>query len=111
MLADAIVLHLIADWIFQNDWMARNKSSLLHPAAWVHGLIHLIAMILLFHPLIAIAIAIVHMLIDIRKPLSWWSKVYRQTTEGEYSIHVSIWLDQVFHIAILFLAVKIIDAT
>ena len=107
MLVNAIVLHLIADWIFQNDWIARNKSSLLHPAAWVHGFIHLAFLVALFPPLIAIAIAASHVLIDTRSPVKIWQRLYRQTTEGEYAIHVAIWLDQVFHIAILALAVQI----
>jgi hypothetical protein len=34
------VAHLVADWLLQNNWMAKNKSSLVHPAAWVHALIH-----------------------------------------------------------------------
>jgi len=109
MLIEAICLHLIADWIFQNDWMAKNKGSLAHPAAWVHGGIHFLAMLILFAPMVAGAIALVHMLIDTRKPLGGWSKFYRQTTEGEYAIHVSIWLDQVAHIVVLYLAVKIIE--
>ena len=34
-----LVAHLVADWILQNDWMARNKMKLSHPAAWVHSTI------------------------------------------------------------------------
>lgn len=107
MLINRIVAHLIADWIFQNDWMARNKTSLKHPAAWVHGGIHLIAMLFVFPILVAIGIAIVHMLIDTRKPVQWWQRIYGHTTEGPYALTVSIWLDQVFHIAVIALATGI----
>jgi hypothetical protein len=67
-------------------------------------------MMIVFEPSIALAIAIMHMLIDTRIPISLWQKLYKQTTEGAYAIHVSIWLDQVFHIAILYLVVKIIES-
>ena len=33
----ALVAHLVADWLLQNDWMAHQKTSLSHSAAWVHG--------------------------------------------------------------------------
>lgn len=105
MLVDGIVAHLIADWIFQNHWMAMNKGKLTHPAAWVHGGIHFIAMLFVFSFPIALAIAITHMLIDTRKPVQWWQSVYKQTTEGAYALPVSIWLDQVFHITVIALFV------
>lgn len=111
MLANAIVLHLIADWIFQNDWIARNKTNLRHGGAWIHLLIHFIAMSIVFHPLSAAIIALSHMMIDTRKPVIWWQRVFRQTTDGDYAIHVSIWLDQVFHISIIAAMVAITGGT
>ena len=38
------VAHLVADWLFQNDWIARNKISLRHPAAWIHAAIRALAL-------------------------------------------------------------------
>lgn len=99
-----IVAHLIADWFFQNHWMAQYKTNLSHPAAWIHGLFHFVFMLLVFPPVIAVFIVAAHMLIDTRKPLVWWRRVYRQTTSGDFAIHVAIWEDQVAHIAILALA-------
>lgn len=96
-----IVAHLVADWIFQNHWMATNKSSLTHLAAWTHGVIHFIAMLFVFTPLVALLIACTHMLIDTRRPIQWWQRVYKQTTDGVYAISVSIWLDQVSHIVVI----------
>jgi hypothetical protein len=66
MLTNAIVAHLIADWIFQSDWIATHKTSLAHPAAWVHGMFHLLVMLLIFPTHVAIAIAAIHMVIDTR---------------------------------------------
>ncbi|MCP4422135.1 MAG: DUF3307 domain-containing protein [Chloroflexi bacterium] len=108
MLINGIVAHLIADWIFQNDWMARNKTNLRHPAAWVHSGIHLIAMLFIFPIWAAILIAGMHMLIDTRKPVQFWQRIFRQTTKGPSALTVSIWLDQVFHITILAIVVALI---
>lgn len=118
LLVWGIVLHLIADWPLQNDWMANNKQSLLHPAAWVHSAIHGVWLAMIFG-WVAIPLAFAHMLIDTRKPLEWWSKLIRQTQPSERyltfpkerdrasmmyfplwdaGIEVRFWTDQVFHI-------------
>lgn len=103
-----IVWHLIADWIFQNAWMSDNKSSLLHPASWVHSGIHFLGLLLIFPVWMAGIIAVLHLLIDTRVPLQWWRKVYRQTREGDVALHVALWSDQVLHIAVLALAALVI---
>lgn len=104
LIVRGILVHLFADWFLQNEWMAINKVNLRHPAAWVHAGIHTVLMLLVFHPLIAFFIGIAHLLIDTRVPLAWWRKVYGQTTEGIFAIHVAIWEDQVAHILIVALA-------
>ncbi len=105
-----IVVHLFCDWILQNDWMAKYKSSLLHPASWVHSGIHLIGLLLIFPWWMAVIIASIHLLIDTRIPLQWWRKVYRQTREGEVALHVALWSDQVLHITVLAVAALMIGA-
>lgn len=98
----AIVLHLIGDWVLQNDWMAFNKMSLHHPAAWVHGGIHAGLLLLVFPWYAALSVAFVHMLIDTRRPILWWMEHFKQmTVEGPHVLLVEIWLDQVFHIVVL----------
>ena len=92
-----VTAHLFADWLLQNHWMATYKSSLKHPAAWVHGGIHFLFMLLVFPPAWALVIATVHILIDTRRPLIWWRKTYRQTQTGDAALHVAIWGDQVAH--------------
>jgi len=96
-----ILAHLIADWVFQNDYIAKNKGNLRHPAAWVHGIIHACFSAFVFGPLVGVAIGASHMLIDTRIPLRWWQHVIKQTSEGPYAIPVSIWLDQVFHFVVI----------
>ena len=99
LLVWGIVLHLIADWPLQNDWMANNKMKRRvkkmhippgepgvinytkwwdrHPAAYVHAGIHGILLALIFG-WVAIPLAITHLLIDTRKPVVWWSRLIRQ---------------------------------
>lgn len=96
-----VVAHLIADWVFQNDWIAKNKSQLFSPACFVHGAIHAAALSLIFPSIIVWCIVVLHMVIDTRIPVKLWQNTIGQTTEGPYALHVSIWLDQVFHIAVI----------
>ena len=96
-----LVLHLIGDWLLQNDWMAKWKSDLRHPAAWVHGAIHggLITLVVGWKG--GVLLAVLHMLVDTRVPQRWWSRVFRQSQTGEMASHVMVWGDQVIHIATL----------
>ena len=103
----AVLLHLVADWILQSDWMANHKANLRHPAGWVHGVIHVALMLLAFPPLIALSIGILHVLIDTRLPAQFWSRIYKGPSNGPYQIHVAVWMDQVFHLIILAIAVKV----
>lgn len=118
LLVWGIVLHLIADWPLQNDWMANNKMYLrTSRAGYVHAGIHGIFLSIIFG-WAAIPLAVVHLLIDTRKPVIWWSKWFEQTqphgalleTEDmdgqsgrlvflyDLGLEVRIWTDQVFHI-------------
>jgi hypothetical protein len=119
-----IVIHLFCDWVLQNHWMAENKYRfagprdylrflgpapvgegplflLPHPAAFVHASIHGVTLLLIFPWPSALIIAVIHLLIDTRVPLSWWRKFYKQTTTGDMALHVAIWGDQVLHIFVL----------
>jgi hypothetical protein len=100
----AIALHLFADFILQNDWMAKNKTSLKHPASWTHGGIHFLAMAIVFPLWVAVIISILHVLFDTRKPLEWWRKFYRKTMGGEIAIPLALWEDQTLHIVIIAMA-------
>lgn len=97
----AVVAHLVADWLLQNDWMARNKVSLAHPAAWVHFGIHTGLLWPILGWEAALALGLSHLLIDTRVPLRWWRKTIRQTTDGYIGELVAITSDQVVHIICL----------
>jgi len=95
------VIHLVIDWLAQNEWMAVNKAKRRkrfewradgtwitrwwdrHPAAYVHAGLHGGAQLLIFPWPAALAIAVTHLLIDTRVPVIWWSKLIRQTQPAE----------------------------
>ncbi len=106
----AIAVHFVADWFLQNHWMATNKSSLKHAAAWTHSGIHVVLLFFVLSPVAAIAIGVTHLLIDTRVPLTWWRAIFRQTREGDAALHVAIWQDQVAHILILLAVISILEA-
>ena len=101
LLVWSIVVHLIADWLFQNDWMALHKVDLRHPAAWVHSGIHALGLCLVFAWPVALLIGLTHLLIDTRKPLLWWMRVIKQMPKDARFPILEIWLDQVMHITAL----------
>jgi hypothetical protein len=123
-----IVLHLIADWPLQNDWLSRNKVKVFHPAGYIHASIHTFCLSFVFG-WAAFALGLAHLLIDFRKPVQWWSRLVRQTqpqnriyyqrllswqTAEEIRIYdigleVRIWTDQVFHIACVAAAALLIS--
>lgn len=99
-----IVLHLIADWPLQSDWMATKKMLranlgmipgdgmttapsrmhpytlwfVRHPAAYIHAGIHGLFLAIVFG-WVAAPIAVAHLIIDCRWPVAKWSQLMRQT--------------------------------
>lgn len=73
-------VHIVADWFLQNHWMATHKTSLKHPAAYVHSGIHGVLSLLVFPWPVALALFVAHLLIDLRTPLLWWGRVVGQST-------------------------------
>lgn len=94
----ALVAHLVADWILQNDWMARNKSSLLHPAAWVHSAIQAICLGLALDWQAGLVLGLAHLLIDTRIPLAFWIRVFKKSDYATEASMIAMGLDQTFHI-------------
>lgn len=98
---NALVAHLVGDWLLQNDWIAQHKSSLAHPASWIHGAIHALLLGLALGWVAGLVLGITHILVDTRLPLRWWGGLIRQTGEGPMRDHVLIWNDQVIHIGLI----------
>jgi len=92
------MLHLIADWLLQNEWMAVNKVRLTHPAAWIHGGIHGVLLGLIFGWAGGVTLALLHIVIDTRVPIRWWNKVFKRCEDSSDLPILLIGCDQVLHI-------------
>ena len=108
----AIILHLVADWPLQTDWMACNKIHLGHAAAWVHSGIHAALLLLVFPWYFALGIGFTHVLIDTRRPVQWWINTFKRIPPSTpfYEL-IEMWMDQVFHIIVLAAAALLFAAT
>src|SRR5512142_3403400 len=95
----ALMAHLVADWLLQNDWMAMNKTRLSHPAGWVHASIHAICLGLALGPLAGAVLGAIHLLLDTRVPLEWWIRVFKKSDKVPEARLIAIWTDQVIHLA------------
>lgn len=107
LLVWGVVAHALADWLLQNEWIAENKVSLGHPAAWVHGGIHYGCLAFVFPFSWAAGIALIHMAIDTRGPRQRWANLIGQTTKGEMGTHVALWVDQVMHMSVIAVAARL----
>jgi hypothetical protein len=106
-----LIAHLIADWLLQNDWMAKNKMSLRHPASWTHATIYTISITLALGWQAGLVLGFIHLLVDTRRALGWWQHFFKQTTHGPYALHTAIWADQVIHIVTIALWVHFVGIT
>jgi len=104
------IAHIIGDFMLQNEWMATYKTSLLHPASWVHSGIHFIVLLFVFSPFLALLLAISHLLIDTRVPLREWRRFYKQTNDPKNPAFISfaMWQDQVLHLLCIYFAAWIV---
>lgn len=108
LLVWGILAHLIADWILQTEWMVQHKPSLRHPAAWVHGGIHVLALCFVLPWSLALLIGLTHMLIDTRMPVLWWKWLVGKTAVGPQTLIVEIAVDQVLHVLVLAVVIGLV---
>jgi hypothetical protein len=104
----ALVAHLVADWLLQNDWMAHHKASLAHPAAWVHGAIQALALSWALGWSAGLALGLLHMLIDTRVPLGWWIDKFKKSANAPDASNIALWTDQALHIAVIALWIELV---
>jgi hypothetical protein len=102
-----LVAHLVADWILQNDWMARNKTSLRHPAAWTHAGIQVLCLGLSLGWLAGLVLGVAHLLIDTRGPVEWWIRCFKKCGRAPEAVTIAIWLDQTLHVVCIALWVAL----
>jgi len=104
------VVHLVVDWLFQNEWIAEHKTDLTHPAGYVHAGAHAVALLLVFPWAAAMAIGVAHFVIDTRRPLELWARVVSQTREGPIAVPLHIWRDQTLHVAVIAAAALLVGS-
>ncbi|MHC1764466.1 MAG: DUF3307 domain-containing protein [Verrucomicrobiia bacterium] len=97
----ALVAHLVADWLLQNDWMALHKADLRHPAGWVHASIHAVLLGLALGWKGGLVLGTLHLLIDTGRPLSWWIRIFKKSDDAPLAGVIRLWTDQVLHIALI----------
>jgi hypothetical protein len=112
-----LIGHLVADWMLQNDWMARNKQRRwLSPAIMAHCAIYTLILVLslwLAHPpnvttpqyvVFALLIFLSHWLIDAGHLAAGWMRLLRQTP-----LHfVQLMVDQTLHLLVLVALVELL---
>lgn len=96
-----LVAHLIADWLLQNDWMARNKHNLRHPAGWVHAVIYGVALGLAVGWLGGLVLGTLHLIIDTGDPVGWWVKHFKRCEGAPHAMLIKVCTDQVLHITLI----------
>ncbi|MCL4861461.1 MAG: DUF3307 domain-containing protein [Caldilineaceae bacterium] len=105
-----LVGHLIADWMLQNDWMARNKlQQWLAPAIFVHCTIYTLTLLIMvwsWQPdhfvtpqslLFGAGIFLSHWIIDAGNLAARWMQWLRQSRLP----FVQIMVDQTMHVVII----------
>ena len=78
--------------------MARNKTSLLHPAAWLHAAIHGVCLGLALNWLAGVILGFIHLLIDTRVPVDWWMRHFKRCGQAPESGTIALFLDQTVHL-------------
>ncbi len=105
-----LLAHLVADWVLQNDWMARNKVSLRHPAAWTHAGIQALCLGVALGWQAGLALGMVHLLVDTRVPVSWWIRNVKKCAQAPEATTIAIALDQTLHIVCIAVWVALVKS-
>lgn len=105
-----LLFHLIGDYLFQNDWMANEKTRD-SKVAVLHAVTYSALFLFIVSPLLWLIIFITHFLIDRFRLATYWIKLvnwnWKSTNFGyanDKPKWMSVWLmiivDNIFHILI-----------
>jgi hypothetical protein len=87
--------------------MAHHKTSLSHPAAWVHGAIQGLALAWALGWQVGLALGLLHTLIDTRVPLRWWIDAFKKSGDAPDASNIALWTDQALHLAVIALWIEL----
>lgn len=76
LIVGAVAVHFVCDWPLQSSWMAEHKADPQHAAGYLHALVHGVGLGFLLG-WVALAVAGVHWLIDIKRPRRFWARLVR----------------------------------
>ena len=107
---DALVGHLVGDYLLQNDWMAQNKKRNSFPCA-VHCLLWTIAVCLCagwMSPIAWCALFATHFIQDRKHVVLWWMKSIGQErfATGVLSPWSVVVVDNIWHIVTIWIVSK-----
>jgi hypothetical protein len=112
-----LIGHLVADWLLQNDWMARKKQQgILNFACLFHCIIYTLTLLMIlwlvlpnglanppYFPFAGVVL-VSHWCIDAFKLAQKWGQFFQQTDTPM----VRIVVDQTFHLLVLALLTELL---
>lgn len=115
-----LLLHVLGDYLFQNDWIAKNKSLPTkegYLACVVHVSIYGLAFSVIAPSISSLLIIVLsHFIIDKWRLAKFWFKLVNWNWKSDYGFNddkpfaIAIWLlfiaDNWFHVFINYLAIK-----
>lgn len=115
-----LIFHLLGDYIFQNDWIAQNKTKDTvtgYVACFIHVVIYTLPFLLYYGDGLDIfVIGISHFIIDKFRLATYWIQLINWRKGDNYGFshdkpaYIAFWLmiiyDNAFHIIINYLAIK-----
>lgn len=108
-----LMAHILGDWILQTEWQALNKETnwrAMTAHVSVYSAVVLVVLGVRFGWTDAsvyaavVALAIVHVILDRRRPLLWFMRVARITVAREPEAWFMIAVDQAVHVLFLGMA-------
>ena len=113
---EQLILHLVGDYLLQNDWMAlgkKNRGAFGHLTCTVHCLLYSLPFFLITSPLQVTLIFVTHFLIDRWYFIKWYmnlvgQKKFAQPPTAPWSI---FFVDNTFHLVCNYLIITFYDGT
>ena len=93
---EQLILHLLGDYVIQNNWMANNKEKHTFPCL-IHCLTYALPFLLITNWQIVSMIGITHFMID-RTGIGKNFKTFGPNTPEHVKFFVSVAVDNTFHL-------------